>query len=306
MKQLLLTILLIMLLAWYISARGPNHFGCKPWSSPSRPAERARHHAHHAFAARTGREFREAVHETGHEVGEALSDLGDDLRQSLHQAAEDVRDAIEDDFESAPPHARGFDAPPAHTSPPAPPAAPRLPERVLAEAPSPPQPPASPGARQADDDRPVSVEIMGEISYNEERAKDEARAKLDQEVTTWLEASGIPRWWKPEPRLVDAMIVQTTVKPVIKNYGTLYQAMLRADFSPQRVAPFIQSYQHQLVHRRIVLLGSSLALVLCCLAALAGYVRADEATKGYYTNRLRLLATTGVAAAGLAIYKFMA
>src|SRR5271166_15417 len=110
MKQLLLTILLIMLLAWYISARGPNHFGCKPWSSPSRPAERSRHHVHHAFA-RTGREFREAVYETGHEVGEASSDLGDDLRQSLHQTAEDVRDAIDDDFEPAPPHARGFDAP---------------------------------------------------------------------------------------------------------------------------------------------------------------------------------------------------
>ncbi len=300
-----------MLLAWYISARGPNQFGCKPWSSPSRPAERARHHVHHAFA-RTGREFREAVHETGHEVGEALSDLGDDLRQSLHHAAEDVRDAIDDDFEPAPPHARGLDAPPAHPGPPAPaifpapPAPSRLPERVLAEAPFPPPPPASPGARQAAVDSPVAVEIMGEISYSEERAKDEARAKLNQEVTTWLEASGIPRWWKPVPRLVDAMIVQTTVKPVIKNYGTLYQAMLRADFSPRRVAPFIQSYQHQLVHRRIVLLGSGLALVLCCLAALAGYIRADEATKGYYTNRLRLLATAGVAVAGVAIYKLIA
>jgi hypothetical protein len=149
-------------------------------------------------------------------------------------------------------------------------------------------------------------EVEGEISYNEERARDEARAKLNQEVTTWLEASGVPKWWKPAPGLVDALIVQTTVQPVIKDYGTLYQAKLRADFSPGRVVPFVRSYQHQLVHRRIVFLSSGLAFVLCCLAALAGYIRADEATKGYYTNRLRLLATAGVAAAGVALYKFVA
>jgi hypothetical protein len=148
-------------------------------------------------------------------------------------------------------------------------------------------------------------EVEGEISYSEERARGEARAKLDHEVTTWLEASGVPRWWKPAPGLVDALVIGTTVKPVIKDYGTLYQAKLRADFSPQRAVPFVQSYQHQLVHRRIVLMGSGLAFVLSCLAALAGYIRADEATKGYYTNRLRLLATAGVAAAGVTIYKFV-
>ena len=62
----------------------------------------------------------------------------------------------------------------------------------------------------------------------------------------------------------------------------------------------------QLVHRRLVVLGGSLAFVLICLAAVSGYIRADEATKGYYTNRLRMLAAAGVGAAGVVIYQMVA
>ncbi len=52
--------------------------------------------------------------------------------------------------------------------------------------------------------------------------------------------------------------------------------------------------------------GGILAFVLVCLAALSGYIRADEATKGYYTNRLRMLAAAGVGAAGVIVYKMVA
>ena len=45
------------------------------------------------------------------------------------------------------------------------------------------------------------------------------------------------------------------------------------------------------------------AFVLICLAAVSGYIRTDEATKGYYTNRLRMLAAAGVGAAGVVIYQ---
>ncbi len=43
--------------------------------------------------------------------------------------------------------------------------------------------------------------------------------------------------------------------------------------------------------------------MLACLAAVSGYIRADEATKGYYTNWLRLASATGVGAAGVLIYQ---
>ena len=53
-------------------------------------------------------------------------------------------------------------------------------------------------------------------------------------------------------------------------------------------------------------LGGALGFVLICLAAVSGYIRADEATKGYYTNRLRMLAAAGVGAAGVILYKMVA
>ena len=42
---------------------------------------------------------------------------------------------------------------------------------------------------------------------------------------------------------------------------------------------------------------------MICLAAVSGYIRADEATKGYYTKRLRLLAAAAVGASGVLIYQ---
>ena len=57
--------------------------------------------------------------------------------------------------------------------------------------------------------------------------------------------------------------------------------------------------------RRLGFLGSLLALVLIALSALSAYIRADEATKGYYTNRLRLAAAAGLGVAGVAAYRFL-
>ena len=101
------------------------------------------------------------------------------------------------------------------------------------------------------------------------------------------------------------MILETKIKPIVKDYATIYEAELRVDVSPERRAHLIAAYHRQLVHGRLVFLGGTLAFFLTCLAALSGYIRADEATKGYYTNRLRLLAAAGVGASGVLIYQMV-
>jgi hypothetical protein len=103
--------------------------------------------------------------------------------------------------------------------------------------------------------------------------------------------------------MVDAMILGTTIEPVQKDYGKLYVARLTVDVSQPSRDGFVHAYQQQVVNRRLVLLGGGLGFLLTCLAALSGYIRADEVTRGYYTNRLRLLAAAGVGAAGMAIYR---
>ncbi len=93
---------------------------------------------------------------------------------------------------------------------------------------------------------------------------------------------------------------------ISSKYGTLYEATLTADFSPHRRAELVDAYNHELVQHRLFTLGGSLGFVLICLAAISGYIRADEATKGYYTNRLRMLAAAGVGAAGVIVYRMVA
>ena len=102
------------------------------------------------------------------------------------------------------------------------------------------------------------------------------------------------------------MVVETRINPIVKDYGTLYKAELTADFSPQRRAELVDAYNHELVQHRLMTLGGMLGFVLICLAAISGYIRADEATKGYYTNRLRMLAAAGVGAAGVIVYRLVA
>jgi uncharacterized membrane protein len=79
-----------------------------------------------------------------------------------------------------------------------------------------------------------------------------------------------------------------------------------AEFSAEDRAAIIAAYQRDLVAYRLALLAGIIGFVLTCLAALAGYIRADEATRGYYTNWLRALAAVGIGASGVLIYQLLA
>ena len=98
------------------------------------------------------------------------------------------------------------------------------------------------------------------------------------------------------------VVDEPRMKSIQKDYGELFEAMLTVDASPQRRVALIEVYNRQLVERRLATLGATLAFILICLAAVSGYIRADEATKGYYTNRLRMLTAAGVGASGVIIY----
>jgi hypothetical protein len=151
--------------------------------------------------------------------------------------------------------------------------------------------------------------IPGDISATEDRAQADARKVLQAEVAKWLKPD-VPASWTPPAGLLQAMVVETKVEPHVsqrgKDYGPLYVATLTADFSPRHRAELVEAYNHGLVKHRLLTLGGSLGFVLICLAAVSGYIRADEATKGYYTNRLRMLAAAGVGAAGVIVYRMVA
>jgi hypothetical protein len=145
------------------------------------------------------------------------------------------------------------------------------------------------------------------------RAREDARQRLEQVVAERLAEDGVPRSWRAPARLIDRLVVKTEDEAVrkdlgikdIEEYEVLHRATLHADLSDGRLRPLFDEYGRGLLRRRLDLLGGGLAFVLACLAALAGYIRADEATKGYYTNRLRLVAAAGVGAAGAVLYRML-
>jgi hypothetical protein len=269
-------------------------------------------------------EARQAVEEARQEVRQAWREARAEVRQAWNDASNEVRKAYQEVLEC---EANVCPAPPAAvTAAPLEQAeglpVPIVPGTRVTEAkvrpPAPPIPPVPPRAvvainhrqaakvtTQAAAPAPAQTRtVEGQVSATEDRAKDDARRALRESVLKWL-GPEVHRSWTPPARLLEAMILETRIIPVVKSYGTLYVAELKVDVSPQRRARFVESYDRDLVRDRLTTLGAVLAFVLICLAAMSGYIRADEATKGYYTNRLRMLAAAGVGAAGAIIYNMV-
>ena len=155
-------------------------------------------------------------------------------------------------------------------------------------------------------DRATIREVKSDLCASTTRAAADARHHLDAEVKTWLAEEGVAPSWTAPAALVDRMIAgQITFEPVQVKELSVIRATLPAEFSAQTKRPILAVYHRQVGGRRLAILGGMLAFVLSLLAAFAGYVRADEATRGYYTGRLRLLAAAGVGAAGVVVYQIL-
>lgn len=171
--------------------------------------------------------------------------------------------------------------------------------------PKPPRPPHPPSVRHVRE-TPVPREIQSDLCATEARAAVDARRQLDVAVRAWLSESGVPSSWTPPSKLVDRMVMGSpTFKPVKVGDLDVVRGTITADFSSGNKREILEVFRRHQGGRRLAVLGGILAVVLAALAALSGYIRADEATKGYYTNRLRLLAAAGVGAASVVVYRIL-
>jgi hypothetical protein len=87
--------------------------------------------------------------------------------------------------------------------------------------------------------------------------------------------------------------------------GETHRVCLKVTITPDSWGKILEEQQNQLVHfrnsvmkdRMLFLLKIMIGMV-ALLATVAGYIRLDEWSKGYYTNWLRLAAMSCIAAAG--------
>lgn len=161
------------------------------------------------------------------------------------------------------------------------------------------------------------VFVKGRRSYSEERAHGDARLRVEDAVDQWL-APDAPADWQAPPQLVESLIAERHVQalPVdaealgldegLPAPEVLYVAGYRLDLSPARRADLMAAYHREIGDRNMTLAGGGLGLVVAVLAIVVGYIRADEATRGYYTTRLRLIAGAAAGAAAVAAYRLLA
>ncbi len=164
--------------------------------------------------------------------------------------------------------------------------------------------------------------VVGRVSASEERAKQDLRQNVELAVGDWL-AADVPPSWKVPGAVLDRMVESSYMQEVTRNLiepeakttpeptridglFTLYRAGQKLNFSPSKRASIVGMYHRDLASQRMQRLGGGLALALVTLAVFSGYIKADEATKGYYTNRLRFAAAAGLGVAGTVIYRFLA
>ena len=139
------------------------------------------------------------------------------------------------------------------------------------------------------------------VQDGNEVALDRAR----EEVEDYLARQSPPVHWKPSRDWVDKNLVKTR-HPEPKDHdeepllGQGYDVTLKVEVGPKQYREILENDREQRVQQRALLLARILAGVVALLVAVVGYLRLDEATKGYYTLWLRLGAlglVGGVAAA---------
>lgn len=271
-----------------------------------RQAREAAHEARLALAE-AGHELRQAYREARDELGRSYREARDEIRHAYRELTADGRPDFPPPGPAVPPAMEEVEGVPvpivpgtrvtdAEAVPPTPGVLP-APARVAVapdRAPEPPPPAAAVAA----------TTVEGQICATEDRARNDARDALRIKVAEWL-TPDVPASWAPPEGLLESLIVETRIAPIVKDYGTLYRADLAVDLSPGRRAELVDAYNRDLVWSRLMSIGGALAFVLICLAVLSGYIRADEATRGYYTNRLRMLAAAGVGAGGVIVYRML-
>lgn len=145
------------------------------------------------------------------------------------------------------------------------------------------------------------------------RAKADLEPRIQSLVKQWL-TPDVPRTWNAPRELVDGMERDLFVEPRERETSKdlfsemvpfLYVAGARIELTQDHRSRIVEAYQHQLVRQRLITLGGGSAFLLACLLGLSTYIRADERTKGYYTNRLRLMTVASVGVAGAVIYRFL-
>jgi hypothetical protein len=172
--------------------------------------------------------------------------------------------------------------------------------------------PGNPGKAPERPDK--TWEVVG-VGATAEAAELNALRQARERVEEYLTGKYGSRFFLPEDPayLRSAGIARTEgdPRPTQKKFagqvldGPPLEVTLAVELRPEHVRDLLQQGREQRMGQRQRLAGLGLAGVLVLLVVVAGYLRLEDATKGYYTTLLRLAALSVLGLTGLCLYQLV-
>lgn len=134
-----------------------------------------------------------------------------------------------------------------------------------------------------------------------DKASDRAVRFAAESAPRLRQAPSIPGWFVEDHMLREPIYVEE----VEWTYGPMYRAHLLLDLTPDTRERILSHWHGELVQKRMNQIGGSLGFLLVCVATLLGYLRMDDATRGYYSRWLAMGACGVVAGSAAALYHWV-
>lgn len=158
------------------------------------------------------------------------------------------------------------------------------------------------------DPRYPSWRLETDWRESENRAFEEAVADARLDLIDYLRTQDPPIEWTPSEAYVRGLLRKgTKVEP--KNFTsedgekrTKYRCVGTFEMTPAIRADLVHHDRDFRAEDRMGYAGRALAIAVALLLAVTGYLRMDEATKGYYTGWLRLAAFGFIGGAVLILF----
>lgn len=154
---------------------------------------------------------------------------------------------------------------------------------------------------------PPSGPILTVVGIGESAkdAEQEALEKAQAEVIALLRQQSPPIEWVPPIDYVKKKLVRGITNEGTKDLpppvGRVYQVSVRVGLDSETRSEILKLDRHARTSQRMLFLVEILGGIVVVCTAIAGYIRLDELSKGYYTGLLRLAAVglVAVVVAGL-------
>jgi hypothetical protein len=147
------------------------------------------------------------------------------------------------------------------------------------------------------DGRTLTFTVHGGYQASSSRAMQDALGRAQAELVEQLRSQSPPVEWTPPTDFVSKLVKSSDEKKfddiidssaLKEKVGPMYQFTLNVEVTPDAQREILKNDRAFRGGQRMLVLGKVLAGLVVALAAVAGFIRLDEWTKGYLTNGLRI------------------